>query len=405
MNRFEDIARKVNLGDRITEADALYLFEDFHDLSALGQLAESCNFKINQDIVYYNINRHINPTNICALSCKFCAYSRKINEPGAYAYSIETMVEKAGEAVRQGATEVHMVGGLHPRWTFSYYLDMIRAVKEAFPQIHIKAFTAVELDWLARKSRQGIPQVLETLKNAGLGSLPGGGAEIFDPEVRDLICDTKVSAEQWLDTHRTAHRMGLHSNATMLYGHIEKPHHRVDHMARLRALQDETHGFNAFIPLAFQPFQNEMGINRYTLGIDDLKTLAIARIFLDNFRHIKAYWIMLGQDIAQVGLNFGANDLDGTVIEEKISRMAGGRSGMALSRSLIKQIIQRAGRIPVERDTLYQPLEALERRAVRLNPAEDRTNAEALAREIERSWQDSAGEASRRRQFGTNQGV
>ncbi len=376
MERFEAISRKVILGDRITEADALYLFHDFHDLIALGQLAEQKNKTINQDVVFYNINRHINPTNICALNCKFCAYSRKIGEPGAYAYSIETMVEKAGEAVRQGATEVHMVGGLHPRWGFDHYLNMIKSVKEAFPALHIKAFTAVELDWLARKSRQKVDQVLEKLCAVGLGSLPGGGAEIFHPEIRDSICDTKVSADQWLGTHRTAHGMGMYSNATMLYGHIEKYTHRVDHMARLRTLQDETQGFNAFIPLAFQPFQNEMGITRYTLGVDDLKTLAIARIFLDNFKHIKAYWVMLGQDIAQIALNFGANDLDGTVIEEKISRMAGGRSGMALSRSLIKNLIERADRIPAERDTLYHPLENLTVRTLSRSPRKDSDKVE-----------------------------
>ena len=290
------------------------------------------------------------------MSCKFCAYSRKPGEEGGYAYSIDEMVEKAGEAVGQGATEVHMVGGLHPRWRLDHYKDMIGAVKAAHPQLHIKAFTAVELDWFARRARTTVEDILRQLQAVGLGSLPGGGAEIFAPEIRDAICETKVSAEQWLDTHRTAHRLGMHSNCTMLYGHIESYHHRVDHMRRLRELQDETGGFNAFIPLAFQPFQNEMGIDRYTFGYDDLKTLAIARLYLDNFRHVKAYWIMLGQDIAQLALQFGANDLDGTVIEEKISRMAGGRAGMAMSRSFIESLIRKARRTPCERDTLYHPI-------------------------------------------------
>jgi aminodeoxyfutalosine synthase len=348
----DTISHKVKLGQRLSDDDALQLF--YHgDLVDLGALADQVNQQKNSDVVFFNVNRHINPTNICALSCKFCAYSRKIGEDGAYAYSIEEMVTKASEAVAQGATEVHMVGGLHPRWRFDHYKDMIRAVKTAHPSLHIKAFTAVELDWLARKARKSVREILEELKEAGLGSLPGGGAEIFAPEIRDQICETKVSAEQWLDTHRTAHRMGLHSNCTMLYGHIESYEHRVDHMRRLRELQDETGGFNAFIPLSFQPFQNEMGIDQYTFGYDDLKTLAIARLYLDNFKHVKAYWIMLGQDIAQLALSYGANDLDGTVIEEKISRMAGGRAGMAMSRRFIEDLILKSKHRPVERDTLY----------------------------------------------------
>jgi aminodeoxyfutalosine synthase len=352
MSQLQAVADKIKRGERLTDADALGLFE-CSDLLGIGALADQVNREKNHDLVYFNINRHINPTNICALSCKFCAYSRKPGEEGAYAYSIEEMVAKAGEAVAQGATEVHMVGGLHPRWPFSHYKEMIAAVKTAYPDIHIKAFTAVELDWLARRARKTVVEVLTELREVGLGSLPGGGAEIFHPEIRDAICDTKVSAENWLDTHRQAHRLGMKSNCTMLYGHIENYFHRVDHMRRLRELQDETHGFNAFIPLSFQPFQNEMGIDHYTFGFDDLKTLAIARLYLDNFQHIKAYWVMLGQDIAQLALQFGANDLDGTVIEEKISRMAGGRAGMAMSRSLIENIVRKAHRLPQERDTLY----------------------------------------------------
>lgn len=355
MDILTSVAKKLAAGERLSDADALALFE-CADITAIGQLADEANRAKNDDAVFYNVNRHINPTNICALSCKFCAYSRKIGEEGAYAYSIDEMVTKAREAVAQGATEVHMVGGLHPRWRFDHYKEMIAAVKGAFPDLHIKAFTAVELDWLARKARKTISEVLQELREVGLGSLPGGGAEIFHPEIRDQICDTKVSAEQWLDTHRTAHGLGMHSNCTMLYGHIETYAHRVDHMRRLRDLQDETRGFNAFIPLSFQPFQNEMGIDRYTFGFDDLKTLAVARLYLDNFKHIKAYWIMLGQDIAQLALHFGANDVDGTVLEEKISRAAGGRAGMAMGRSFLEGLIQKAKRRPVERDTLYHPV-------------------------------------------------
>lgn len=349
------VAKKIHHGERLSTADALALYET-PELWPIGELADSINRQRNNEAVFFNVNRHINPTNICSLSCKFCAYSRKIGEEGGYAYSIDEMVTKAGEAQAQGATEIHMVGGLHPRWKYDHYRDMVKAIKGAFPALHLKAFTAVELDWLARKARKSIAEVLLELKEAGLGSLPGGGAEIFHPEIRDAICDTKVSAEQWLDTHRLAHSMGLHSNATMLYGHIENFAHRVDHMDRLRQLQDESRGFNAFIPLSFQPFQNEMGVDRYTFGYDDLKTIAIARLFLDNFRHIKAYWVMLGQDIAQLALRFGANDLDGTVIEEKISRMAGGRAGMVMSRGFIEDLIRKADRNPCERDTLYRPI-------------------------------------------------
>jgi aminodeoxyfutalosine synthase len=351
----QNISKKVEQGERLSDADALWLFEKAK-LIELGKLANKVNLQKNGRAVFYNINRHINPTNICALSCKFCAYSKKIGEDGGYAYEIDEMIEKAGQAVAQGATELHMVGGLHPRWPFQRYVDMISAMHKAYPDVHLKAFTAVELDWMARRSRKTLKDVMQELKSAGLGSFPGGGAEIFHPEVRDQICDTKVSGEQWIETHRTAHQMGLRSNCTMLYGHIEKFHHRVDHMRRLRELQDETGGFNVFIPLAFQPFQNEMGVNRYTFGSDDLRTIAVARLYLDNFKNIKSYWVMLGQDIAQLALQFGANDLDGTVLEEKISRAAGGRAGMIMTRSNLEQIIRRSDRIPVERTTLYAPV-------------------------------------------------
>ncbi len=355
-DQLREIERKVENRIRLDESDALFLFES-PDLMRIGALADRVNRHYNQDRIFFNINRHINPTNVCALSCKFCAFSRKPGEDGAYAYEIPEMVEKARAAVAQGATELHMVGGLHPRWPFKRYVEMIATLHKEFPGVHLKAFTAVELDWMARKERRTIAEIMADLKAAGLGSLPGGGAEIFHPEIRDQICDTKVSAEQWIDTHRTAHNMGLRSNCTMLYGHIERYEHRVDHMRRLRELQDQTGGFNVFIPLAFQPYQNDMGIGRYTFGFDDLKTIAVARLYLDNFPNIKAYWVMMGQDIAQLGLNFGANDFDGTVTEEKISRMAGGRAGMVMTRDDLEQLILRAGRTPVERDTLYRPID------------------------------------------------
>ena len=350
-----NISIKVESGTRITEADASWLYRNA-ELGELGRLANRVNLRKNGNAVFYNINRHINPTNICALSCKFCAYSKKPGEAGGYAYEIDEMLVKAGEAVQQGATELHMVGGLHPRWNFQRYVDMISAMHKAYPEVHLKAFTAVELDWMARRAKKTIAEVMLELRDAGLGSFPGGGAEIFHAEVRDVICDTKVSGDQWIETHRTAHNLGIRSNCTMLYGHIENYDHRVDHMRRLRDLQDETGGFNVFIPLAFQPFQNEMGINRYTFGADDLRTIAVARLYLDNFKHIKSYWVMLGQDIAQLALQFGANDLDGTVVEEKISHAAGGRAGMIMTRNNLENLIRRSGRIPVERTTLYSPV-------------------------------------------------
>jgi aminodeoxyfutalosine synthase len=258
-----------------------------------------------------------------------------------------------------------MVGGLHPRWKLSNYTNIIRTVKQTAPQLHVKAFTAVELDWLARKERKTVAEVLVELREAGLGSLPGGGAEIFVPYIREKICDTKLTGEGWLQIHRTAHTMGLRSNCTMLYGHIEDVEARIDHMMRLRALQDETAGFNVFIPLAYQPENNELGINRHTYGVDDLKTIAIARLMLDNFRHIKSYWVMTGDRVAQTALHFGANDLDGTVVEEKIANMAGSRGGMAMAKSKILRIIRDADRVPVERSTVYEPIRRYD------NPAED----------------------------------
>jgi aminodeoxyfutalosine synthase len=346
----------VGKNQRLTDEDAVFLFEHA-DLLQLGEYADRANIKRNSDVAFYNINRHINPTNVCAKSCKFCAFSRKPGDDGAFTLDIPEIIERARQAVAQGATEVHMVGGLHPRWPFQYYLDMISAVKNEFPSLHIKAFTAVEIDWIAAKARKSIEETLIALKSAGLGSMPGGGAEIFHPEIRQQICDTKVDADRWIDIHRIAHKNGLRSNATMLYGHIENYMHRVDHMRRLRELQDETNSFNVFIPLAFQPFENEMGIDHYTYGVEDLRTLAMARLYLDNFPNIKSYWVMLGQEIAQLGLNFGANDIDGTIHDEKISRMAGGRSGAGMTIESIKTLIRNSGKTPIQRDTLYRPLE------------------------------------------------
>lgn len=360
MSLLDTIKDKIFANQRITFEEGVYLYERA-PLSALGYLANYKNRQLNKSQVFYNINRHINPTNICVLSCKFCSFSRKPGDAGAYAFTNEEILMKAEEAVAQKATEVHMVGGLHPRWSFDHYLSMIESIKQKYPKLHIKAFTAVELDWFARKTRSNVEDILKRLIDAGLGSIPGGGAEIFHPEIREQICDTKVPAEQWLATHETAHSLGLHSNATMLYGHIEEYKHRIDHMDRLRTLQDKTSGFNAFIPLSFQPHDNDMGITRYTYGSDDLRTIAVARLYLDNFQHIKSYWVMMGHDIAQMGLEFGANDLDGTVVEEKISKMAGGRSGMVMTQSYIHNLIENTNSVSVERDTIYQAIQSFDR--------------------------------------------
>lgn len=352
---FETIREKVLQSLRLSEKEALFLFESPRFFE-IGQLADIVNFKKNKDAVFYNLNSHLNPTNICVMSCKFCSFARKPGEEGAFAYSIEEILEKAERAVKSGVKEIHMVGGLHPRWSLDYYGQMFRSIKEKYPHIHLKGMTAVEIDWLAKKSRREPADVLLYLKEAGLDSLPGGGAEIFHPDCRDLIT-AKLSTEKWIDIHRTAHKMGLKTNCTMLYGHVESYEHRVYHLKVLRDLQDETGGFNCFIPLAFQPQHNEMGIERYTFGADDLKTIAVARLFLDNFKQIKSYWVMLGQDIAQLGLHFGANDMDGTVNDEKISIMAGGRSGRGMESRSIKRLILKSRKYPLERDTLYNTLE------------------------------------------------
>jgi aminodeoxyfutalosine synthase len=352
-----DIRAKILGGARLTEEDALFLFQS-GDLLAIGELAALVNERKNGKRVFFNVNRHINHTNICVNRCRFCAFSRTADEPGAYCYDLDEIRLRATEAAAQGATEIHMVGGLHPELPFDFYLEMLRTVRGVSPDLHIKAFTAVEIDYLAGLARLSIPETLSKLQQAGLGSLPGGGAEILRQEVRDQLCPEKISGERWLEIMAAVHRAGLKSNATMLYGHIETHGDRVDHLSRLRTLQDETNGFQVFIPLAFQKENNPLGHlkNPLSSGVDDLKTLAIARLYLDNFTHIKAYWVMLGEKIAQTALCFGVNDLDGTVVEEKIGHDAGALSPQAMGRDQIVALIRRAGRIPVERDTLYNQL-------------------------------------------------
>ena len=356
MSDFESIAQKVTANQRISPEEALLLFES-NDLLAIGELAALANQRKNGGSVFFNVNRHINPTNICVNRCAFCAFSKTAGEEGAYTLALEEICRRAQVAQAEGATEVHMVGGLHPDLAFGYYEEVLAAVRRAAPNLHIKAFTAVEVDYFSRISGLSIEQVLERLKSAGLGSMPGGGAEILVEEVRQRICPEKITGQRWLEIIRLAHRAGLKTNATMLYGHVETYADRVAHMAMLRDLQDETRGFQAFIPLAFQPENSDLRLDiKGTSGLDDLKTLAIGRIFLDNFDHVKAYWVMLGEKIAQVALAFGVNDLDGTVVEEKIGHDAGAQSPQSLTKDGIIRLIKKAGKVPVERDTLYHAI-------------------------------------------------
>jgi aminodeoxyfutalosine synthase len=357
---FSAIKDKVRAGSRIDEAEALFLYRH-PDLLALGELAQQANERRNGRRVFFNVNRHINHTNICVNRCRFCAFFRTAEQPGAYLMTMDEVRERAEEAFEQGATEIHVVGGLHPDLPFEFYLDLLRTIGSVSPTLHVKAFTAVEIAYLAKLAEASIPETLERLKEAGLGSLPGGGAEIFAPEVRNQLCPEKLSGAEWLSIMEQVHQAGLKSNATMLYGHLESQEDRVDHMRQLRELQDRTGGFQVFIPLAFQPEHSELKIGGSgTSGVDDLRTLAVARIYLDNFANIKAYWVMLGEKIAQVSLAFGVNDLDGTVVEERIGHEAGAGTPQTMSREDIVELIAKADRIPVERDTLYRELRVYE---------------------------------------------
>ena len=344
---------KVEAGVRLSDADALDLFA-CADLLAIGELAALANARQNGATVYFNVNRHVNYTNLCVNRCTFCAFSREAGDEGGYTLALNDILAKAAEAVEGGATELHMVGGLHPELPFDFYLEMLAAIKADAPQLHLKAFTAVELDYFAGLTGQPVATVIEELKGAGLDSLPGGGAEIFAPAVRDKICPEKISGARWLEIHEAVHRAGLRSNATMLFGHLESHADRVDHLRQLRRLQDRTGGFQAFIPLAFQPDNTRVPGAKGVGGVDALKTLAISRPYLDNFRHIKAYWVMLGLKIAQVALCFGVNDLDGTVVEEQIGHDAGADSPQQLSKEQLVGLIRKAGKLAVERDTLYR---------------------------------------------------
>lgn len=351
---------KVLEEKRLSLEDGIKLFET-DDLLTVGALANYVTEKKNGKYAYFVINRQINPTNICALDCNFCAFATMDkNDPKAYEMSYEEIIKKAEYAVSQGACEVHIVGGLHPDWSFDVYLKMVSLLKERFPKLHIKAFTAVEIDYFSRISGLSYEDVLTKLKEAGLGSLPGGGAEIFAPRVRRIIAPTKIGWKKYLEIHKTAHRLGLHSTVTMLYGHVETYEERIDHMLKVREAQEETGGFTCFIPLAYQPENNQLNITEHTHGVDDLKTIAVSRLLLDNIPHIKAYWVMIGEKIAQVALNFGADDMDGTVMEEKIAHFAGAKSPTQQQKEKLVRLIKEAGKIPVERDTLYNHIKVYE---------------------------------------------
>ena len=349
----DHIWRKVEAAERLSGDDATQLLSS-DDILALGAMADFARSRLVGDEVYFISNRHINHTNVCRNRCLFCAFSHDDGDEDAFTLSVDEVVEKTRETLAVGGiTEVHIVGGEHPDLPFDYYLDMMRAIHELAPDVHIQAFTASEISHFARISGQTVPEVLRQLKDAGLGSLPGGGAEVFSGRVRDMICERKISGQTWLDVHRAAHEVGMVSNATMLYGHVERPDELADHMVRLRELQDETHGFNAFIPLSFQPANTGLSELPGPTGFDDLKMLAAGRLVLDNFRHVKAFWINVGLKLAQVSLAFGVNDLDGTVVEEKISHAAGVDTGQELGKAELVHVIKAAGRVPVERDTLY----------------------------------------------------
>jgi aminodeoxyfutalosine synthase len=347
------IRDKVEAGERLSLEDGLVLESPEAPLPEVGELANFVRERKNGNFAYYNINTHLNPTNVCVYRCVFCAFRSDLRDPKGYAMSDEQIVARGAEAVENGCTEMHIVGGLHHQRNYNWYVNIIRILHDAFPDLHLKAWTPVEIDWFCRLAKKPVRAILEDMIDAGLGSLPGGGAEIFHPEVRNQICEHKADSRRWFEVHRTAHELGLRSNCTMLYGHIEQPYHRIDHLIRLRELQDETGGFQTFIPLAFHPENTGLSHIKKPSSLVDLRTMAVSRLMLDNIPHMKAYWIMLGIGTAQVALSFGADDIDGTVRHELIYHDAGATTPEVLSVDAIRRLITEAGREPVERDTLY----------------------------------------------------
>ncbi|MCH1437115.1 MAG: aminofutalosine synthase MqnE [Flavobacteriales bacterium] len=354
-SKLKAIAQKVHVGDRITVDEGIYLFEN-GTLGFLGSLANYIRTKKHGDYTYFNRNFHVEPTNICVFDCKFCSYSRLLkHRQEGWELNADDIFNKVKEYDDQPVTEVHIVGGVHPKMGLHYFADLIKRIKTHRPELHIKAFTAVELEYMCRKAKVTFKEGLSILKEHGQDSLPGGGAEIFDEEIRSRICEDKCTSDQWIEIHETAHKLGMPSNATLLYGHYENYTHRIDHMNRLRDLQDQTAGFNTFIPLKFRNGNNQMSEVPEVSVIEDLKMYAVSRIFLDNFNHIKAYWPMIGRNTAQMSLNFGVNDIDGTIDDStKIYAMAGAEEQSPnLSTEQLCKLIEDVGRHPIERGTLY----------------------------------------------------
>jgi len=341
------IWEKVRDGRRLDKGDGLQILRTW-DITALGKMADHVKRQKTEDFVYFVMNRQINPTNLCVLDCTFCDFAAKPGDDHAYEMNMEEILGKLSPDL----SEVHIVGGLHPKWKFEDYVEIVSGIHEAFPAIQIKAWTAVEIDWFARIARISVTEVLERLREAGLQSLPGGGAEVFSERVREETFKHKMGAERWFEIHRVAHEMGFPSNATLLYGHIETYEERVEHMLRLRQEQDEQPGFLSFIPLALQPGNTGLA-ERQASAIEDLRTVACARLLLDNFDHIKSYWVMLGEETASVALNFGASDLDGTIGEERIAHYAQAKSALGLARDKLVAMIRESGKVPAERDALY----------------------------------------------------
>lgn len=354
--KFDSVKAKVEAGQRLDMEDGLLLYDPAIPLQEIGQLANSVRERMHGNVAYYNINTHLNPTNVCIYRCRFCAFRSDLRSPKGYVMDEQQIQARGQEAYDNGCTEMHIVGGLHHKMPYEWYRGILAQLSDSFPSIHLKAWTPVEIGWFEFLTKRPVREILADLREAGLGSLPGGGAEIFHSEVRDQICEHKADAHKWFEVHREAHQLGIRSNCTMLYGHLEEAFHRVDHLLRLRELQDATGGFQTFIPLAFHPENTGLGHIKKPTALADLRNLAVARLMLDNIPHIKAYWIMLGIETAQVALHYGADDIDGTVRHELIYHDAGATTPEYLSVDRMRQLIEETGREPVERDTLYRKI-------------------------------------------------
>jgi aminodeoxyfutalosine synthase len=353
--RLRPILEKVEARERLSFEDGVTMYRS-HDILGLGYMANLQRERWHGDVTYFNVNRHINPTDVCVASCRLCAFGKKAKDPSAYTMSMDQVWEIAGKGYAEAVTEFHIVGGLHPELTLDWFCEMIAGLKLRYPGVHLKAFTMVEIAYFAKRAKISIRETLQRLKDAGVDSMPGGGAEIFSERVRRIICDHKIDGNEWIETARAAHEIGLKTNCTMLYGHLEDPEDLSDHLVRLRSLQDDTGGFVTFIPLAFHPANTALSHLSTTTGFEDLKQIAISRLMLDNIPHIKAYWIMMTPSVAQIAQRFGANDIDGTVVEEKIYHEAGAKTAQHLRRQDLLRLIREAGREPVERDTSYRPV-------------------------------------------------